>query len=168
MAANLRRMRRERELTTAALSQRLAEIGHPIAATGITKIEMGDRRVDVDDLVALAAALDTTPNQLLGGESPPQPAPPASVAMVLSPEMLAIAQPYASAIFLQLRDLAVKGVTKPSGDQVFPGTPHDAHSWDLHRADLSDDELVWLIAGLHARRDALAAETERSAHGASA
>jgi transcriptional regulator with XRE-family HTH domain len=64
-AANLRRIRREGDLTTAALSRRLAEIGHPVADTGITKIEKGDRRVDVDDLVALAVALDTTPNQLL-------------------------------------------------------------------------------------------------------
>lgn len=65
VAANLRHIRRERELTTAALSRRLAELGHPIADTGITKIEKGDRRVDVDDLVALAVALDATPNRLL-------------------------------------------------------------------------------------------------------
>jgi transcriptional regulator with XRE-family HTH domain len=65
VAANVRRIRRDRELTTAALSQRLAELGHPIADTGITKIEKGQRRVDVDDLVALAAALGTTPTRLL-------------------------------------------------------------------------------------------------------
>lgn len=65
VAENLRRIRRERDLTTAALSRRLAEIGHPIADTGITKIEKGDRRVNVDNLVALAVALDTTPNRLL-------------------------------------------------------------------------------------------------------
>jgi hypothetical protein len=54
-----------REITTAALSKRLAAIGHPIADTGITKTEKGDRRVDVDDLVALALALGVTPNTLL-------------------------------------------------------------------------------------------------------
>ncbi len=64
-AANLRRIRRERDLTTAALSERLAALGHPIADTGITKTEKGDRRVDVDDLVALALALGVTPNTLL-------------------------------------------------------------------------------------------------------
>lgn len=65
VAANLRRIRRERDVTTAALSQRLAAIGHPIADTGITKTEKGDRRVDADDLVALALALGATPNTLL-------------------------------------------------------------------------------------------------------
>jgi transcriptional regulator with XRE-family HTH domain len=65
VAANIRRIRRDRELTTAALSQRLTEIGHPIADTGITKIEKGTRRVDVEDLMALALALDVTPNLLL-------------------------------------------------------------------------------------------------------
>jgi len=65
VAANLRRIRREHSTTTAALSQRLAAIGHPIADTGITKTEKGDRRVDADDLVALALALGVTPNTLL-------------------------------------------------------------------------------------------------------
>jgi transcriptional regulator with XRE-family HTH domain len=65
VAANIRRIRREREVTTAALSQRLAAIGHPIADTGITKTEKGTRRVDVDDLVAFGLVLGVTPNTLL-------------------------------------------------------------------------------------------------------
>ena len=65
VAANLRRIRREREITTAALAKRLAALGHPIADTGITKIEKGMRGVDVDDLTALALALEVTPNRLL-------------------------------------------------------------------------------------------------------
>lgn len=65
VAANIRRIRRAREVTTAALSQRLAALGHPIADTGITKTEKGDRRVDVDDLVAISLALGVTPNTLL-------------------------------------------------------------------------------------------------------
>jgi transcriptional regulator with XRE-family HTH domain len=52
-------------MSTAALSARLTELGQPIQDTGITKIEKGDRRVDVDDLVALAVALGVTPNALL-------------------------------------------------------------------------------------------------------
>ncbi len=64
-AANLRRIRRSRNVTTAGLSQRLAALGHPIADTGITKTEAGTRRVDVDDLVPLALALGVTPNTLL-------------------------------------------------------------------------------------------------------
>lgn len=70
VAANVRRLRRERDLTMAALSGLLTQAGHPIADSGIAKIETGDRRVDVDDLMALAVALGTTPNRLLlpGGQ----------------------------------------------------------------------------------------------------
>lgn len=65
VAANLRRLREDRRLTTEGLSDVLREAGQPIAATGITKVEKLLRRVDVDDLVALAAALRVTPAQLL-------------------------------------------------------------------------------------------------------
>lgn len=47
------------------LSDRLSKLGHPIASTGITKIENGSRKVTVDDLMALAIALEVTPNYLL-------------------------------------------------------------------------------------------------------
>jgi transcriptional regulator with XRE-family HTH domain len=65
VAANLRRIRQERGLSYAELARRLAALGHPILDTGIIKIEKGERRIDVDDLVALAVALGTTPNRLL-------------------------------------------------------------------------------------------------------
>lgn len=52
-------------MTTPALERELDRLGHRIQASSITKIEKGDRRVDVDDLVALAVALRTTPNALL-------------------------------------------------------------------------------------------------------
>jgi hypothetical protein len=66
VAANLRKIRLSRDgLSTAALSRRLGLIKQPILDTGITKIEKGDRKVDVDDLVALAVALGVTPNRLL-------------------------------------------------------------------------------------------------------
>ncbi|HEX5289805.1 MAG TPA: helix-turn-helix transcriptional regulator [Streptosporangiaceae bacterium] len=65
MSENLLRLRRQRGLTAAELSRRLASLGQPIIETGIIKIEKGDRRVDVDDLVALAAALDVSPSELL-------------------------------------------------------------------------------------------------------
>jgi transcriptional regulator with XRE-family HTH domain len=65
VAANLRRIRQRKGMSTAQLSRRLRELGQPIPDTGITKIEKGVRRVDVDDLVALAVALEVTPNALL-------------------------------------------------------------------------------------------------------
>lgn len=65
VAENLRRIRQERGLSYAELARRLTGLGHPILDTGLLKIEKGDRRIDVDDLVALAVALGTTPNRLL-------------------------------------------------------------------------------------------------------
>ena len=43
----------------------LERIGHPISADGLSKIEIGKRKVDVDDLVALAVALRVSPVTLL-------------------------------------------------------------------------------------------------------
>lgn len=63
--ANILRLRKAQRLTTISLSSRLAELGRPIAANGITKIEKGTRRVDVDDLAALASVLGVRPEQLL-------------------------------------------------------------------------------------------------------
>jgi transcriptional regulator with XRE-family HTH domain len=64
-AANLRQIRQERGVSYAELARRLRTLLHPILDTGIMKIEKGDRRVDVDDLVALALALGVTPNRLI-------------------------------------------------------------------------------------------------------
>ncbi len=65
VAANLKAVRRRRGLTVRQLSERLKELGAPILPSGITKIEQGDRRVDVNDLMALAAALNISPARLL-------------------------------------------------------------------------------------------------------
>jgi transcriptional regulator with XRE-family HTH domain len=65
LAESLRRIRRAGRVTTAELSRRLAALGQPIPDTSITKTEQGTRRVDVDDLPALALALGVTPNTLL-------------------------------------------------------------------------------------------------------
>lgn len=56
--------------TVRELSARLSKLGRPILPSGITKIEQGSRRVDVDDLVALAIALKVTPTRLLLGPPP--------------------------------------------------------------------------------------------------
>lgn len=65
VADNLVRLRQERGLSTTRLASRLEELGNPIPATGITRIEKGQRRVDTDDLVALADALNVSPTTLL-------------------------------------------------------------------------------------------------------
>jgi hypothetical protein len=43
----------------------MAAAGRPILPSGLSKIEQGQRAVDVDDLVALAIALQVNPNALL-------------------------------------------------------------------------------------------------------
>ncbi|WP_175496938.1 helix-turn-helix domain-containing protein [Actinopolyspora alba] len=62
---NIEALRSAQGLSLAELSRRLEAVGRPILGTGIHKIEQGVRRVDVDDLVALALALNVTPNRLL-------------------------------------------------------------------------------------------------------
>lgn len=65
VARNVADLRDRRRLSVRALSARLSELGHPILASGLSKIENGDRRVDADDLVALAVALGVSPVRLL-------------------------------------------------------------------------------------------------------
>jgi len=74
---NVKILREERNLSLAALSRRLSElVGRPIPTLGLSRIENGERRVDADDLVALAAALGVSPvTLLLPREDPGGPVP---------------------------------------------------------------------------------------------
>lgn len=66
LTENLKRLRESLPLTTEQLADRVTnDYGRPMRANTITKIEKGQRRVDVDDLVALALALETRPDALL-------------------------------------------------------------------------------------------------------
>ncbi|MFE5140287.1 helix-turn-helix domain-containing protein [Streptomyces fagopyri] len=76
VAANVRRVREARGMSLRALSQELQTIGRTLSADAINKIENGRleegevgpkqvRRADVDDLVALALALNVSPLTLL-------------------------------------------------------------------------------------------------------
>lgn len=47
------------------ISRRLAILGRPLSVSTLSKIEQRNRRIDVDDLMALAIALEATPNRLL-------------------------------------------------------------------------------------------------------
>lgn len=65
VGVNLRRLRDLRRWSTNDLAQQLGEKGRPIPPTGITRIESGNRAVDVDDLMTLATVLRVNPNALL-------------------------------------------------------------------------------------------------------
>ena len=62
---NLARLRKARRYSVRELAARLTEAGRRSTGSGISKIERGERRMDVDDLVALAAVLDVSPSALL-------------------------------------------------------------------------------------------------------
>jgi transcriptional regulator with XRE-family HTH domain len=62
---NLTEIRAARRLTYKQLADQLEQLGRPIPTLGLSRIEKGNRRVDVDDLVALAIALGVNPNALL-------------------------------------------------------------------------------------------------------
>jgi transcriptional regulator with XRE-family HTH domain len=60
---NLKRVRGE--MTYAELARRLEALGRPIPPLGLRRMEAGERRVDVDDLMALAMVLHVSPLTLL-------------------------------------------------------------------------------------------------------
>lgn len=65
LAANIQRIRKARGLTFAEVSARTEEIGQPIAVLGLRRIERAERRVDYDDLLCVARALDVSPITLM-------------------------------------------------------------------------------------------------------
>lgn len=64
-ARNIERLRTKLGVSQRRLAARLTEMGRPMPGTALSKIERGERRVDVDDLVAIAVALGVTPSTLL-------------------------------------------------------------------------------------------------------
>ncbi|MFF3326107.1 helix-turn-helix domain-containing protein [Streptomyces sp. NPDC002889] len=62
---NIKRIREGQRITYVELSERLDSVGRPIPVLGLRRIERGERRVDVDDLLALAYALGVPPVDLL-------------------------------------------------------------------------------------------------------
>lgn len=63
VAANIKRLRGG--MTYRELSDRLEEVGRPIAVLGLKRIESGERKVDVDDLMAFAIVFGVSPLTLL-------------------------------------------------------------------------------------------------------
>lgn len=61
--ANVRRLRGGMQYKE--LAEKLAAVGRPIPALGLRKIESGGRRVDADDLMALAVVFGVSPLALL-------------------------------------------------------------------------------------------------------
>jgi transcriptional regulator with XRE-family HTH domain len=49
----------------------MTTVGRPMLASALSKAETGERRIDVDDLDALARALAVTPHNLMGWDDTP-------------------------------------------------------------------------------------------------
>ena len=62
---NVRRLREERRWSYRDVEERLSRVGRAIPTVELGWIDAGERRVDVDDLVALAAVFGLTPGELL-------------------------------------------------------------------------------------------------------
>ena len=65
VAANVESLRKRQSMTLKGLSERMGELGQPVSLNGLSKVENGERRVDVDELIALAIALRVNPSTLL-------------------------------------------------------------------------------------------------------
>lgn len=65
VAANIARLRERRGLTTRQLSAQLENVGRAIPASGITRMEKGERVVTSDDLAAFAAIFGVSPSAML-------------------------------------------------------------------------------------------------------
>lgn len=64
VARNVKRLRRQQHLSAAAVSTKLGEIGRPIPELGVRRIESCKRRVDIDEIVALATVLQVPADRL--------------------------------------------------------------------------------------------------------
>ncbi|MEU9888663.1 helix-turn-helix transcriptional regulator [Sphaerisporangium sp. NPDC051011] len=91
------RLRGERGWDQRELAERVTRAGRPVSASVLSKIESGARRIDVDDLVAIAAALEVSPALLLlaapaaeAGQAPPGPPVNASVAAAVREDIEAL------------------------------------------------------------------------------
>jgi transcriptional regulator with XRE-family HTH domain len=71
-AAAVAEHRQRRGWDQAHLAARVTDASRPMSASVLGKIEAASRRVDIDDLVAIAAALDVPPARLLPGVDEPE------------------------------------------------------------------------------------------------
>ncbi|MCQ9389720.1 helix-turn-helix domain-containing protein [Brevibacterium sp. 50QC2O2] len=65
VANNIRTARQAIGMDLRTLSDGMAQAGRKLSPSGISKLEAGDRRVDVDDLIVIAYLLRTSPAALL-------------------------------------------------------------------------------------------------------
>ncbi|MFI9254082.1 helix-turn-helix domain-containing protein [Streptomyces sp. NPDC053069] len=67
VARTIEKLRIEHGLGQRQLAARCSALGRPMSNTMLSRIELAKRRCDIDDLVAIAAALQVSPAALLQG-----------------------------------------------------------------------------------------------------
>lgn len=65
VAANIKHMRQLRDWSLQSFAAKVTRAGWPLTHDAMWRIETGRRRIDVDDLVAIASALGVPPETLL-------------------------------------------------------------------------------------------------------
>jgi len=159
LACNVRELREKRQLSFRDLEAKLREHGKSILASGLLKLERGERRTDVDELIALAATLGVGVPELLGLEetTPVERAPiVSSVESVtrndlaelgelstLEPTLVETAFRLAAAIDQSGDDRALPGLTKElraTIEQLAAGRRRTADVDEDEFADLDEPE----------------------------
>jgi transcriptional regulator with XRE-family HTH domain len=64
---HIQALRRAHGLTQVGMSARLVEVGREIPPNSVGRIEIGTRRVDLDDVEAIARVFGVSPVQLIDG-----------------------------------------------------------------------------------------------------
>jgi len=116
---NVKRLREARQLTYTELAARLKGVGRPIPILGLRRIEEGDRRVDSDDLIALARVLGVPPVSLL------LPLGHLATAELLPGEH----RPMWAAVKWFTGDAAFPNPDVITGMSPLAGTPEDNQAW---------------------------------------
>lgn len=155
-AANLRGLRRAREWDQARLAAELDDLGHPIGINSISRLEKGERRADVSDLVALAIALECSPSRLFLSDAAPDDGQLALTAN------LSVEWHRAWAWAAGEHPLSDSSATSPTGPRRLSDYAHDARWRAANRPDdlsgrVSADEVLGADLGnvAGAIRDAL-------------
>ncbi|QIB42803.1 helix-turn-helix domain-containing protein [Streptomyces aureoverticillatus] len=71
VASAIESTRTARGYSQRQLASRVTALGRPMTFTAVSRIERRVRRCDIDDLVAIAMALDVAPHTLLGCRAQP-------------------------------------------------------------------------------------------------
>lgn len=83
-AVQMRIQRERKGWTQKQLASRLVALGFPVHQTTVGKWESGDRRISLDDALAISAALDVSPASMISGAF--LPVPPSAAVIALSGE----------------------------------------------------------------------------------